>query len=139
MNIKYNKNGTCYKNPLEGYILDQDNEFNKCFRTCKFCYSTSNSFFFMQCKECDEIKYTLSKYSYEESYCIPKDNSTSLYLKDQLKWYITGYNSSEHNKIYDYEVFNDIIYEKYDYNLTYKCPEDKPYIIYSIRQCVSSC
>ena len=138
-NIKHHKNGTCFKNPLVGYILDSEDEFNKCFRTCKYCYSTSNSFFYMQCKECDEINYTLSKYSYEQSYCIPKDNSTSLYLKDQLKWYITGYNSSEHNKIYDYEVFNDIIYEKYDYNLTYKCPEDKPYIIYSIRQCVSSC
>ena len=138
-NIKYNKNGTCYKNPLEGYILDKDNEFNKCFRTCKFCYSTSNSFFYMQCKECDEIKYTLSKYSYEKSYCIPKDNSSSLYLSNQLKWYITGYNSSEHFKIYDYEIFNNKIYENYDYNLTYKCPEDKPYIIYSTRQCVSSC
>ena len=138
-NIKNYKNGTCFKNPLAGYILDSEGEFNKCFRTCKYCYSTSNSFFYMQCKACDEIKYTLSKYSYEQSYCIPKDNSSSLYLNDQLKWYITGYNSSEHYKIYDYEIFNDIIYEKYDYNLTFKCPENKPYIIYSIRQCVSSC
>ena len=138
-NIKYHKNGTCFKNPLPGYILDSENEFNKCFRTCKYCHSTSNSFFYMRCKECDEIKYTLSKYSYEQSYCIPKDNSSSLYLKDQLKWYITGYNSTEHYKIYDYEIFNDIIYENYDYNLTYECPENKPYIIYSIRQCVSSC
>ena len=138
-NIKYHNNGTCFKNPLAGYILDSEDEFNRCFRTCKFCHKTSNSFFYMQCKECDEIKYTLSNYSYEQSYCIPKDNSTSLYLNDQLKWYITGYNSTEHYKIYDYEIFNDIIYENYDYILTYKCPEDKPYIIYSIRQCVSSC
>ena len=138
-NIKYHKNGTCFKNPLSGYILDSEDEFNKCFRTCKYCYQTSNSFFYMQCKECDEIKYTISNYSYEQSYCIPKDNSKSLYLKDQLKWYITGYNSSDHYKIYDYEIFNDIIYENYDYNLTYICPKDKPYIIYSIRQCVSSC
>ena len=93
----------------------------------------------MRCKECDEIKYTLSKNSFEQSYCIPKDNSSSLYLYNQLKWYITGYNSTEHYKIYDYEIFNDVIYENYDYTLTYKCPEDKPYIIYSTRQCVSTC
>ena len=35
-NIKYLKNGTCFKNSLEGYILDYDKEFVSCFRTCKF-------------------------------------------------------------------------------------------------------
>ena len=138
-NIKYHKNGTCFKNPLSGYILDYEKEFNKCFRTCKFCHSTSNSFFYMQCRECDEIKYTLANNSYENSYCIPKDNSSSPYLSEQLKWYIDGYNSSDHNKIYDYEIFNDKKYENYDFNLTYKCPDDKPYIINSLRQCVSKC
>ena len=138
-NIKNHKNGSCFKNPLPGYILDSENEFNTCFRTCKFCLSTSNSFFYMQCRECDEIKYTLSNYSYEKSYCIPKDNSSSHYLSEQLKWYITDYNSSEHYKIFDYEIFNDKKYENYDFILTYECPEDKKYIIYSIRQCVSKC
>ena len=138
-NIKNYKNGSCFKNPLPGYILDSEQEFNKCYKTCKFCQTTSNSFFYMQCKECDEINYTLAKNSYEKSYCIPKDNSNSLYLIDQLKWYITGYNSSEHYKIYDYEVFNDIKYENFDFNLTYKCPKEKPYIIYPTRQCVSKC
>ena len=138
-NIKYHKNGTCFKNPLPGYILDSEKEFNKCFRTCKYCQSTSNSFFYMQCKECDEKYYTLANNSYEKSYCIPKDNSSSLYLTDQLKWYVSGYNNSEHYKIYDYEVFNDKKYENFDFILTYKCPEDKPFIIYSIRQCVSKC
>ena len=124
---------------LPGYILDSEKEFNKCFRTCKFCHATSNSFFYMQCRECDEIKYTLANNSYEKSYCIPKDNSSSPYLSEQLKWYIDDYNNSDHNKIYDYEIFNDIKYENYDFNLTYKCPDDKPYIINSLRQCVSKC
>jgi len=138
-NIKYHKNGTCFKNPLPGYLLDHEKEFNKCFRTCKFCHSTSNSFFYMQCRECDEIKYTLANNSYEKSYCIPKDNSSSPYLSEQLKWYIDDYNNSDHYKIYDYEIFNDKKYENYDFKLTYKCPDDRPYIINSLRQCVSKC
>ena len=138
-NIKYHKNGSCFKNPLPGYILDSEKEFNKCFRTCKYCQSTSNSFFYMQCKECDEIKYTLANDSYEKSYCIPKDNSSSIYIKNQLKWYITGYNNSEHYKIYDYEIFNNNKYENFDFNLTYNCPSDKPFLINSTRQCVSKC
>jgi hypothetical protein len=93
----------------------------------------------MQCRECDEIKYTLANNSYENSYCIHKDNSSSPYLSEQLKWYIDGYNNSDHNKIYDHEIFNDKKYENYDFNLTYKCPDDKPYIINSLRQCVSKC
>ena len=138
-NIKYHKNGSCFKNPLQGYILDSEKEFNKCFRTCKYCQSTSNSFFYMQCKECDEIQYTLANDSYERSFCIPKDNSSSLYIKNQLKWYISGYNNSDHYKIYDYEVFNDKKYENFDFNLTYNCPKEKPFIINSTRQCVSKC
>ena len=93
----------------------------------------------MQCRECDEINFTLSNYSYEKSYCIPKDNSSSYYLSEQLKWYVTDYNNSEHYKIFDFEIFNDKKYENNDFILTFKCPEEKPYIIYSIRQCVSKC
>ena len=37
------------------------------------------------------------------------------------------------------QVFNNPKYENIDFILTYKCPEDKPYMIYSIRQCVSMC
>ena len=141
-NIKYHKNGTCFKNPLAGYILDHEREFTSCFRTCKFCQSTSNSFLYMQCKECDEIKYTLANNSYERSYCIPKDNSSNLnsyFISEQLKWYIKDYDENEYNKIYDYEMLNNPKYENMDFTLTYECPQDKPYIIYSIRQCVSKC
>ncbi len=107
-----------------------------------FCYTTSNSFLYMQCKECDEIKYTLANNSYERSYCIPKDNSSNLnsyFISEQLKWYIKDYDNSELKKIYDYEILNNPKYENMDFTLTYECPPDKPYIIYSIRQCVSKC
>ena len=96
----------------------------------------------MQCKECDEIKYTLANNSYERSYCIPKDNSINLnsyFISEQLKWYIKDYDNSELKKIYDYEILNNPKYENMDFTLTYECPPDKPYIIYSIRQCVSKC
>ena len=138
-NIKNHKNGSCFKNPLPGYILDSEKEFNTCFRTCKYCHSTSNSFLYMQCSECDEKLFTLANNSYEKSYCVPKDNSSSYYLNEQLKWYIEDYNNSEHYKIYDYEVFNNKKYENIDFVLTYKCPKHKSYIISSIRQCVSNC
>ena len=138
-NIKYQKNGTCFKNPLAGYILDSDKEFNNCFRTCKYCQTTSNSFLYMQCKECDNINYVLANDSYDKSYCIPKDNSDSYFIKKQLKWHIENYDVTEMNKMYDIEKLNDIKYENLTYTLTYECPLDKPYIIYSIRQCVKKC
>ena len=54
----------------------------------------------MQCKECDEIKYTLANNSFENSYCIPKDNSSSYFINEQLKCYIKDYDIREDYKIY---------------------------------------
>ncbi len=140
--IKNHKNGSCFKNPLPGYILDSTKEFSKCYKTCKFCQTVSNSFFYMQCGECNEINYTLSTNSYERSFCIPKDNSNSTYINKQLKWYIKDYDKNYFipNKIYDFEKFLNLDqFSDVEYTLTDECPSDKPYLIYSIRQCVSKC
>ena len=143
------ENGTCYKEPLPYYGLIYINNnlfFKNCFNLCKYCYKITKSFLFQQCRQCDEIDYTLDIYSLNESFCIPKDKSKSYFIKDKTKWYINENNDFEEliindkNLIIDYEKLLDNI--KF-INLTYKivdnCPDDKPYIIYSIRQCVSSC
>ena len=80
------------------------------------------------------------------SFCIPKDKSKSFFIKDKTKWYIkendnfSGLEINDKILVIDYEKllgyirFNNLTYEIVD-----NCPDDKPYIIYSIRQCVSSC
>ena len=144
------KNGTCFKNPLAKYLLglvNGDTVYLPCFHLCKYCKQVSQSFLYQQCSECDEINYTLDLYSLNQSYCIPKDKSNSIFIQEKDLWYIDIPEKYESNlKIYnrnmkiDYqrELLKDIFS-----NITYisvkKCPSDRPYIIYSIRQCVSSC
>ena len=116
-----------------------------CFRFCKYCTKFTKSILYQQCSECDEIDYTLDTFSYNQSLCIPKDKSNSYFIKKKTKWYIDNDNFEDlkmpnEDLIIDYErLLNK---EKF-YNLSYiiveNCPEEKPYIIYSIRQCVSSC
>ena len=151
-NILGNKNGTCFKEPFEGYgLINVEGEifFKKCFHLCKFCTQITESFFYQKCKECDEIDYTLDLYSYQKSFCIPKDKSNSSFINEQSKWYIEDFEGIEEferkneNIIIDYErILNNRKYKDIIYNNVAKddkCPLDKPYIIYSIRQCVSSC
>ena len=153
-NINYyeifgHKNGTCFKNPLETYGLIQiggEILFKSCYYLCKNCFKVTDSLFYQQCKECNEIDYTLDLYSYQKSYCIPKDKSDSTHIKYQTKWYIEDFEGIERltminrNMDIDYEsLLNDMKYRKINYKIVDNCPFDKPFIIYSIRQCVSSC
>ena len=143
------KNGTCFKEPLKGYgLINIQGEFffKKCFHLCTFCNQITQSFFYQQCKECDEEKYTLDLFSYQESFCIPKDKSNSTFITEQTKWYIENFEGIEQLNIGNENInidleklLNDIKYNNISYKIVDKCPEDKPYIIYSIRQCVSSC
>jgi len=149
--IKDHKNGTCFSNPLRKYALvniNDENVFLSCFHLCESCNQISQSFLYQQCSKCDEIDYTLDEYSLNKSYCIPKDKSHSYLIKYQTKWYIKDFKGIENltieneNMVLDYQrVLNDEIF----YNLEYEvvngeeCPADKPYVIYSTRQCVKSC
>ena len=97
-NILGNKNGTCFKEPLEGYgLIKSEGEiyFKKCFHLCKFCTQITDSFFYQKCKECDEIDYTLDLFSYQNSFCIPKDKSNSSFINQQTKWYIDDFEGIE--------------------------------------------
>ena len=86
-------------------------------------YSITDSFFYQKCKECDEIDYTLDLFSYQNSFCIPKDKSNSSFINQQTKWYIDDFEGIEEferkneNIIIDYErilnnrKYKDIIYK----------------------------
>ena len=143
------KNGTCFFYPLEKYALglvDGETVYLPCYSICKYCNQVSQSFLFQQCIECDEINYTLDLYSLNQSYCIPKNNINSYFIKDMEKWYIEDFEG-----IKDFEITNEKMLLDYQrllqsskfQNLTYKrvneCPPNKPYVIFSTRQCVSSC
>lgn len=119
------------------------------FTFMQILYSNYESFFYQKCKECDEIDYTLDLFFYQKSFCIPKDKSNSSFIKEQSKRYIEDFEGIDEferkneNILIDYErilnnrKYKDIIYKNVAKDD--KCPLDKPYIIYSIRQCVSSC
>ena len=147
--INGHKNGTCFPYPLRKYALSNINGetvFLSCFHLCENCNLVSKSFLYQQCSKCDEIDYTLDEYSLNKSYCIPKDKSGSYFIKYQTKWYIkniTGIkNLTIDNKdlILDYQILlSDEIFYDLKYEIVEECPTDKPYVIYSTRQCVSSC
>ena len=142
-----NENGTCFHEPLAKYGLTKINDnlyFIPCFKSCKYCNKVSQSLLNQQCTECDEIDYTLDIYSYNKYLCIPKDNSNLPSIKEKTKWYIDGdfneLNIANKGLTIDYEkLLNNENYYNLSYKIVEKCPENKPYIIYSIRQCVSSC
>ena len=140
-NILGENKSICYKNPKEGYgLIYFEGQFflKKCFHLCKFCTEITESFLYQQCKECDEVNYTLDLFSYKKSFCIPKDKSKSSFIQKQSKWYIEF--ELENTTIFDFEKFlNNISYKDIKYKEVDNCPSNKPYIIYSIRQCVSSC
>jgi len=88
--------------------------------------------------KCDEIDYTLYEYSLNKSYCIPKDKSGSYLTKLQTKWYIKNFKGIENLTIENENIISD--YQRLlKYEIIEECPVDKPYIIYSSRQCVKSC
>ena len=150
-NIKGFKNGTCYQFPLENNCLiqiDGETVFSPCFHLCKFCNQATQSFLYQQCSQCDEINYTLDLFSLNKSYCIPKikkKNNTYL-IKDEQKWYIEDFEGMDNfiieNKLLeiDYQrLLNNEKFKNLKYEVVDECPSDKPYIIYTTRQCVSSC
>ena len=144
------KNGTCFHYPLEKYSLGLVNGttvYLPCFYLCKFCNQVSPSFLYQQCSQCDEIDYVLDPYSLNQSYCIPKDKSNSLFLKEKTLWYIDIPQKFEEqltvinkNMKIDYQrtLLKDI-FANINYTIVDKCPPEKPFIINSTRQCVSSC
>ena len=151
-NINYyeifgHKNRTCFHYPLELYGLikfEGDILFKRCFKLCKYCSQVTESLFFQQCTDCID-NYTLDLFSFQQSLCIPKDNSNSYFIKKKTKWYIPNFEGIErleisNNTKIDYELLlNNLEYSNIGYMIAEGCPPDKPYIIYSIRQCVSSC
>ena len=147
--INGHKNGTCFHFPLRKYALSKINEetvFLSCFHLCENCNQVSKSFLYQQCSKCDEIDYTLDEYSLNKSYCIPKDKSDSYLIKLQTKWYIKNFKGIENltieneNMILDYQrLLNDEIFYNLEYEIVEECPKDKPFVIYSTRQCVKSC
>ena len=149
--INGHKNGTCFLYPLRQYALiniNGESVFSSCFHLCENCNQISQSFLYQQCSKCDEIDYTLDEYSYNKSYCIPKDKSDSYQIKYQTKWYIKNFTGIENliienkNLKLDYQrLLNDDIFynQSLEYEIVEECPKDKPYVIYSTRQCVSSC
>ena len=149
--INGHKNGTCFSYPLRQYALvniNGESVFSSCFHLCENCNQISRSFLYQQCSKCDEIDYTLDEYSYNKSYCIPKDKSDSYLIKYQTKWYIKNFIGIENliienrNLKLDYQrLLNDEIFynQNLEYEIVDECPIDKPYVIYSTRQCVSSC
>ena len=54
--------------------------------------------------------YILDIYSYENSYCIPKDKSNSLFIKDKMKWYIEDFMNIDEFYLPNKEL--DINYER---------------------------
>ena len=63
-----------------------------------------------------------------------------------MKWYIEDFENIYELNSFNAELDNNnerlLSNEKYrnmDYKIVINCPKNKPYIIYSIRQCVSSC
>ncbi len=89
--INGHKNGSCFDQSLEGFVLDivnGENVFVPCFHLCKHCREVSDNFLYQQCTECDEENYTLDIYSLNEAYCIPKRNNNSEFVKELPKWYI---------------------------------------------------
>ena len=148
-NILDYRNGTCFPNPLPKYGLFKfENQiyFKQCFSLCKYCIQITDSFLFQQCYECDNDDYILDIYSYEKSYCIPKDKSNSTFIKEQTKWYIDNFKDMDelniNNKkiIINYDrLLNNMKYNNISYIRVKTCPDHKPFIIYSIRECVSSC
>ena len=147
--INEHKNGTCFPYPLRKYALiniNGESVFSSCFHLCENCNQISQSFLYQQCSKCDEIDYTLDEYSLNKSYCIPKDKSGSYLIKYQTKWYIKNFTGIEsliiENKkmILDYyKLLNKEIFKNLAYEIVEECPIDKPYVIYSTRQCVSNC
>ena len=139
-NISGSKNGTCFKEPLEGYgVININGEifFKKCFYLRKFCMQITQSFFYQQCKECDEEDYTLDLFSYQKSFCIPKDKSNSSFITEQTKWYIDDFEGIEKFEITNENILIDLERKLNNKNCTVnkykevnKCPENKPYIIY---------
>ena len=152
-NIYGYENGTCFHNPLPKYGLISINDrtfFKPCFNLCKYCETITQSFLYQQCNECDEINYTLDLYSLNQSYCIPKDKSNSYFIKEKTKWYIEGFDDVDELKIANKDLiieYERLLNKEAYYNISLntslkiveKCPPNKPFIIYSIRQCVSSC
>ena len=144
------KNGTCFHFPLLGYgLINNDGEifFQKCYEKCSYCSQVTESFLYPQCTQCNG-NYILDEFSYNKSYCIPRDDSSSSLTKNQKKWYVENYEEFEELNLIDKDIIEFIDYERLLNNkkfnkLKFKevtnCPEDKKYIIYSIRQCVSSC
>ena len=137
-----NENGTCFHEPLENYGLISINSkifFKQCFHLCKFCNLITQSFLFQQCTKC-KLNYTLDIYSLNQSFCIPEDISNSSFIKEKTKWYIENIDIDDIKEIENnYEILNDEKYSNITFKIVKDCPDDKPYIIYSIRQCVSSC
>jgi len=120
--------------------------FKQCYDNCKYCSQITGSFLYPQCTECDENEYTLDIYSYNKSICIPKDKSDSIFLKNKIKWYIEKTENfiELENITKDLIIDNERLLNKEEYyslyyKITKECPNNKPYIIYSTRQCVSSC
>ena len=143
-------NGTCFHYPLDHYSIrqvDGQTIYLPCFHLCRYCHQISQSFFYQQCSECDEINHTLDLFSLNQSYCIPliKTNNT-YFVKEGKKWFISDFAGMDEfiiqNKSYtvDYQrLLQGEKYQHFDYEIVDECPDDKPYIIYTTRQCVSSC
>ena len=149
--IDGSKNGSCFHYPLEKYSvvqIDGETVFLPCFHLCKYCNQVSESFFYQQCYECDEDNYTLDVYSLNKSYCIPKiENKNNTYLiKDEKKWLIEDFEGIENfiieNKLLEIDlqrILNSPKFKNLEYKIVDECPKNKPYIIFTTRQCVSSC
>ena len=148
-NIYPDINGTCFRYPLEKYSVSQIGGISyyiPCFHLCKFCNQVSQSFLYQQCYECDEINYTKDFYSLNQSFCIPLILKNNYVINEDKKWYIPYFPGMEDliikNQLYQIDYQRLLKSEKYK-NLNYiivdECPLDKPYIIFSTRQCVSSC
>jgi hypothetical protein len=105
------KNRTCFHYPLELYGLikfEGDILFKRCFKLCKYCSQVTESLFFQQCTDCID-NYTLDLFSFQQSLCIPKDNSNSYFIKKKTKWYIPNFEGIErleisNNTKIDYEL-----------------------------------
>ena len=148
-NIYPDINGTCFHFPLEKYSVSQVggiSYFIPCFHLCKYCNQVSQSFLYQQCYECDEIYYTKDFYSLNQSFCIPLITKNNYVINEDKKWFIPDFPGMENliikNQLYqiDYQrLLKSDKYKNLRYNVTDECPEQKPYIIFSTRQCVSSC
>ena len=109
-------------------------------------HTIHSKFFYQICKECDEEDYTIVLFSYQKSFCFPKDKSNYSFVEVQTKWNIDNFEGIEKFEIKNENIIIDLerkLNNKVDKNILYKiedkCPEYKPYIIYSTRQSVSSC